>query len=767
MHSGHNVDWSVADDPAFDLPDPPSPPSGLPWWRRLPPRRTVVLALSGLALAAVVGVAVQHWQQQQLLDEIRAVVSAEDEAALAGAHPLSMGSVGTPLAVSSLRVFGEPRPEVGQVMAIDRLTADTLRVLVRRRISDANGVQGTWAESQWYENTTDGWRRAGSDHAHYDLTEHHAGHYADWTYSPLDVAYVREFAPVVDQLVSDICTQAACPDGLRLGLRFSIRISPSANDNWSARFGLAQYPDQVEIGPFSLYRLSPLIRGMPLDDTARAHERRWLERVAIVGVQHRLWTLERVSGNREIAQLIHQALWSRVADRRGLDPVAAASWVLPDPRLPTLTTWSSAGGDGRFSPDEAQVLVNRLLSGVDLDTERRLLDLLPASTDPVGWLADGLRVDPATATSLWQAAAAPQSVTLQTERAGDFLVQCGQEWAGALRGEALAIPFTAPRLVVPGTDAAWSPNGDRLVTSNGVLYDFGRGTVSALGDVDEEHWELPLWIDNDRFFVVSQLALDEGARLYTLNGGQPPSVDDYPTLQTILISPDRRWLAVIVARRLMIQSVHDPIGAGTVIGITGEFYQPGLLAWSADSRRLAFISHHPGQPGPTASAWATVAEDRSFVTGTLAALDDWLLADRLRRFEQVSFDADPDTLILTAVNQDGQTSVFRYAVSGNILLDDTFAWMRSTAFYPVDGFGLLAWNSDARQLSIVGLTERSPQTLPGSEPFLGDLRYDALTDTLILATSAQRFVWLHPADPASGLERVDLPCPAIAANPAR
>jgi hypothetical protein len=582
-------------------------------------------------------------------------------------------------------------------------------------------------ERHFYRRTSAGWVRVNVDDDWWAATEIHIGRQRDWRFAPLDAGYVRAYASLADEAFEAACAQIGCDPDLRLSVRLDGRYLSSPNGNLLLS-GFREAALEVDTSLIGLRRVAVIDQGLPLDAPARDFERRWLGLMVLVAPRERLQRTMTGPETDGLAAMIGTALWVRLAERLGFDPTGAAEWVLPDPGALDLDNWLRPVDDTfmRYSTEEAQIALNRILLTSDPETELRLLRTVATARDPIGRLADGLQIAPEEARLIWRSAASPLSLTLASPSPGAFLVDCDGRLATASPGDREPRWLSVSARIAPSSFAVWSPDGRRLVTTSGVLHGFDAGTSTSvtagvIGGGFEAQWL------NARPFVATAWGTDPARHPPGRRAGH--SGRQSPGWGAVAWSPDRQYFFAI----------RNELGVTT---------SPGAVL----SRRHSD------------DAWMPVG---------LIVLDAWLAASQQRNVRDVAFGADSAHLYLLVdaqypTERELHLASVALATAGVTIgdrLDPAAGIVRL-----LSGVGLLRWNPEMAVLTLYGpSSDASGRHIAVPEGF--DLngigpRYVPALDLSWTQTADQLYVWRHPADLASRLERVDLPCRALAANPA-
>ncbi|MCY0886413.1 MAG: PDZ domain-containing protein, partial [Firmicutes bacterium] len=145
------------------------------------------------------------------------------------------------------------------------------------------------------------------------------------------------------------------------------------------------------------------------------------------------------------------------------------------------------------------------------------------------------------------------------------------------------------------TGFSLSPAGERLaVVSRGHLYTLGcwEGPVTEPGEPQGVRYRLPQWTDSGRIVVVSDAGGEEHLELLPADPPGPARAVTPPLgrITELAVAPDGRWAAAVNHRYevwLINLEAADLDGAAVRID-RSEFGAPGGLAWSPDSRWLAY-----------------------------------------------------------------------------------------------------------------------------------------------------------------------------------
>lgn len=780
-----DFDWSVDDDPVFAQPEPPPPPPaprGPAWWRRALRWQTAIIVVVAIALVALGLWLERWWRHQRLVDAIQANVTAVDQARLAGdLERLEQLRVGywpseidlAPQALGQRVTTLQPDllafPEPGRVITVTAISPGQVLATIARRFASPPLVGGpaetVWLETLQFQQAEDGdWRQAKPPRATPAESQDHASRFVDWQYLAEDEAYVLAFAPQIDGILAAACERAACPAGTR------IRISLTDPSNQAApRFilGMALF-DVLQSGRVTagFVRLSrPSARGLPGDAAALVAERQSLGLHALAALMFDRWPDAPGSNTPRTAVWI--ALWVRLADQLALEPQRPGEWVLPDPADTLSTPWAATtlGQTGPADAVHTQIRVNRLTGKLGSRAEALLIQALPTSEDPVHWLADALGSDLDQARTRWEALGEPLSLPLSETAFGDYAVTCGDGLYLASIGDRAARSLLVGARAAPSWGAAWSPDGQRLATSTGVVFDLGRHQAYSIPSYGLFQ-SSPTWLPDGRlaFSTPPEWAGTPRGGLSVFDPRTLAVTDlSDSSLYALSPSPDSRWLAV---NGWPGEQERTWVGLlpSEAEGAIPLWLAPGDgPTWSPDGRWLMFFDYDRGAL-PLLHLMAIAPAGPA---GPGLMID---VADAFRQEGAGWVDS-------FAFGPAGDSVTFRYTAydSGSVrqfgarltLPDGQLSFRRwpddqLTQLTVIPGAGLYEWRPDTQTIVLRDAFDGLPERVIASE---AKLIFSPVWPTLDTTTGAVYFfepfasyVWRSPTDPASTLELLDLPC---------
>lgn len=412
------LDWTIDETPFRALPE-----FSEPTWNPLPPPAapSVPVARLGFSMVAVVGVVVLAvWLSRAAValereQAVRRVVAAEDQAGLdrdvAALLRLSDPAGGVWLEQRLERVeAGQPVPLpirllrplglTGRVLAVRELTPGLVLAEVARPYVGPDSWQYRFVLPQFYQQSSDGWRRVPAPEAYWGELEVRTGRYVTLSAHAVDRAFADELLPYLDTQLGRICALLACPPGALLTITLSansyqrLELPPLRPHDPSL---LALLPPVVTRFPdYALLLPSPHDVGYPLDEAGRAVWRR------SIAVQALFAAADRAAfgrGTREtVGNAFFLALVARLAVHLELDdPRALAVQLDPIPEtLDAEELWGFRFGVWS-RPDlvrHALAMLNTWLAGRPAETDGVLLRELEAADSWEAWLTAGLGVTP-------------------------------------------------------------------------------------------------------------------------------------------------------------------------------------------------------------------------------------------------------------------------------------------------------------------------------------------------------------------------------------
>jgi len=751
-----------------------------------------VLAALGLGLL---------WQEYQLTEELKRVVAAEDQAALAGdlatltaltdpddrlwfsGQPYGAGAFPLSRTAPRPHSFAWPLGRAGEVRAVERLDRDLMRVDVVRAYSaiERYGFPAeTYVLPQFYRRRPDGWKRARPPASFWGAVQTRSGARLDWTYSAVDAELVAELASELETLTAEACAAFACPDEAR----FAIWLDPDGADDVGS-------PTSVMVSRLLGLRLSaerlrlpsPHAAGLPADDASR---QAFQSATAVRLLSHILIQIGPTYGGARRNPFLF-ALAARTAAHLGVDLPAAAHSLVPEPALTAQAVWETrlsfqgTGYDFDRVYQPALILLNRVLRGRPAEAEARLFQALKTAADPAEWLAQGLALTTDEARARWAAAEAPLAVDVNVDAPEAYALQCdGQRLTLWSPGPAAPVAVL-PDWVPAATPLAWSPDGQRLLidVANQQQAVVDLASKRLLWLPGSTNWPRAQWLNATQLAYVAMpiinwaLGLREAPSLVYFDTAHPDNAR--PTISGLgqyVRSPDGIW--AVVSNSLDVSSRSwlglIPAQGGSVRWLDWG----GQPAWAPDSRALAYYSG-------AGSAALRVAE----VAGGEPRLV--LPAEALQALSPVP--ALPIDLVEPAWLPDGRL-LFKATSYGNLgpavwlgLVNADGSGLTPLWSHPAAAAGLAGFSADGRYLALVVYrgaahhtlvldldTGATVRELSGFAPTwggtLGQAAAWGLDGRQLQVNDGAHLFWIDvDALPAGQPQPAPLPCPVAVANP--
>jgi Tol biopolymer transport system component len=557
------------------------------------------------------------WNQYRIRGEVEKLVIAEEQAALAGdrdeiealtdpgdrawlAGRLRMAEMF--MAAPSPLPLLSAVPEPGRVQSVHSVASNTVRVDVAHRFIAPGGGAVTFVLPQFYRYADGKWLRIAPPTGFWGEKKTRPGLRVNVDYYPVDEEFAAELGDYLDAVLAQACALWPCPDDLRLHVELADRATDLEPDYYYYPFSrgsllvalMDQAPTSILYGS-NVVIASPHAAGYAADSSGADLIRH------VAGIQVLAKAGYQIAPDGGNNAFLH-ALVARMAARLGVESPKLAELYFAGPRLTPEALLGS--GPSSYSGGEmlvgALAVLNRLLKDQPAETEARLFQTVNAVTDPVAWLAEGMRISPGEARSRLRAALEePYPVELLTADPHEFILTCPDGPMVFSRGDAAPTPLLSGFFPF-AFPAAWSPDGRKLalyVSGQWAVLDFeSREFIWPPREAASGSYNFMGWA-SDTVVVYQTWPQDNNApqsALHFFDTANPQR--DFPALPAIrqyLLSPNKSRAAVVLPdeRQDLWERGHlalMPALGGALTPLDDSATDP---VWSPDGRALAYTRH--------------------------------------------------------------------------------------------------------------------------------------------------------------------------------
>jgi WD40 repeat protein len=800
-HSDDRLEWTISNAPTDgEIPSPE--PSSLHAHDSETPHahahritRQTWIILGGLIMAAVLVAGLYFtWGRYRLGSDVARIVTAEDEAALAGdierLHQLSdQSNTGWLNERDQLASLGQPAPpptrllrpvrEPGVVRSFTTITQNIARADVARKYVAPDGTTFTFILPQFYRFADGQWKRIPPLE---DLSEQQStrtGTYADIKYFAADADFVEnDLGPYLDDVLARACALWDCPANLKIVVNF-IRYTSPYGPSYSQQPAL---PLLFQLSPITFSRwpqntltlVSPQLIGYPADTASTDHLKRVAAIQALLVLADRL-----IGGADQTHNGFFYALVARASVRLGLDSPSLLGEYNAPFSLTAADLWHGQRNSGivfdALPPDDMQralVILNWLLRDQPASVDFRLLSALTSTQNPVDWMATGLGISADEARARL-GAAETNTYQLELDYHVAALSQAHYDLAlGCDDGPALlSLSEAQPFYFLPDYHAqanilSWSPNGQRLLINlaeQPAVVDLATQTVYALPNVPSGNHLEARWISESRIAYMFWFS-SAGLNFFDVEQPQASLSPITATISLYVVSPDKSRAAVV--GQVPVTSGGDtrsevdvmPVPQGPLTPVDVGWWP----SWSPDGQSIAYTHFDPAVGGFS----LRIADLTTGITRTLVTAVD-LGINTVNQFDQTTWSPAGDKIAFTASTE---MSSWIGLVNPNgsalpLLLDRRgFGGSVDTLRFSADGKFLATLLYDSRSLPATTIFDVTTGKQVATLPYAWIYDWSPSGHWLVAAKPDGVFLLADPASPPQKL--ADGSCYNAAWNPA-